>query len=92
VRVRAALAERPGAGITIEELELDFDFVREKRILGCYYGSARPGRDIPMLVDLYRDGRLRPEVALDHTIGLDEIEQAFARMRMGEAGRTIIRL
>jgi Zn-dependent alcohol dehydrogenase len=45
-----------------------------------------------MLVDLYRDGRLRPEVALDQTIGLDEIEQAFARMRTGEAGRTIIRL
>jgi S-(hydroxymethyl)glutathione dehydrogenase / alcohol dehydrogenase len=66
--------------------------VREKSILGCYYGSARPGLDIPMLVDLYRDGRLRPEVTLDHTIGLDEIEQAFARMRMGEAGRTIIRL
>jgi S-(hydroxymethyl)glutathione dehydrogenase/alcohol dehydrogenase len=82
-------------GLTRSDAEVAlpaFDFVREKRILGCYYGSARPGRDIPMLVDLYRDGRLRPEVALDHTIGLDEIEQAFARMRTGEAGRTIIRL
>ena len=150
MRVQAAVAEGPGAGITIEELDLEaprrgevlvrmrtagicqsdvhvvdgwmpepfplvlgrggtavvigltrsdaevalpaFDFVREKRMLSCYYGSARPGRDIPMLVDLYRDGRLRPEVALDHTIGLDEIEQAFVRMRTGEAGRTIIRL
>ena len=82
-------------GLTRSDAEVAlpaFDFVREKRILGCYYGSARPGRDIPMLVDLYRDGRLRPEVALDHTIALDEIEQAFARMRTGEAGRTIIRL
>ena len=82
-------------GLTRSDAEVAlpaFDFVREKRILGCYYGSARPGRDIPMLVDLYRDGRLRPEVALDHAIGLDEIEQAFARMRAGEAGRTIIRL
>jgi Zn-dependent alcohol dehydrogenase len=51
--------------------------VREKRILGCSYGSARPDRDIPMLVDLYRDGRLRPEVALAQTIGLDEVEQAI---------------
>jgi Zn-dependent alcohol dehydrogenase len=34
----------------------------------------------------------RPEVAFDQTIGLDEIAQAFARMRTGAAGRTIIRL
>ena len=82
-------------GLTRSDAEVAlpaFDFVREKRMLGCYYGSARPGRDIPMLVDLYRDGRLRPEVALEHAIGLDEIEKAFARMRTGEAGRTIIRL
>lgn len=67
-----------------------YSFLHEKRILGCYYGSARPSIDIPLLVDLYRDGRLRPEVALDRTIGLDEIEDAFALMRGGEAGRIII--
>lgn len=67
-----------------------YDLLYEKRLLGCYYGSARPGIDIPLLVDLYRDGRLRPEVALDRTIGLHEIEDAFARMRSGEAGRIII--
>ena len=75
-----------------EEVALpSFEFVREKSILGCYYGSARPGIDIPLLVDLYLDGRLRADLALDRTIALEEVETAFARMRSGEAARTIIR-
>jgi S-(hydroxymethyl)glutathione dehydrogenase/alcohol dehydrogenase len=81
-------------GLTRSDAEVSlpaFDFVREKRILGCYYGSARPGVDIPLLVDLYRDGRLRPQVSMDRSIDLDDIEAAFERMRRGEAGRTIIR-
>jgi S-(hydroxymethyl)glutathione dehydrogenase/alcohol dehydrogenase len=99
--IRAAWdALRPGGtvvvvGLTRSDAEVAlpaFEFVHEKRILGCYYGSARPGLDIPRLIDLYLDGRLRPEVALDRAIELDAIEDAFARMRSGEAGRTIIRL
>ena len=72
MRVRAAVAERPGAGITIEELELDF--VRKKRILGCYYGSARDG--IPAAAH----GRPRPRVPLPHPGG----RSAYGR----DAGRS----
>jgi S-(hydroxymethyl)glutathione dehydrogenase/alcohol dehydrogenase len=81
-------------GLTRGDAEVSlpsFDFVREKRILGCFYGSARPGVDIPLLVDLYLDGRLRPQVSIDRSIELGEIEGAIERMRRGEAGRTIIR-
>ena len=48
--------------------------------------------DIPLVVDLYLDGRLRPQVSLDRSIELDDIEGAFERMRRGEAGRTVILL
>jgi S-(hydroxymethyl)glutathione dehydrogenase/alcohol dehydrogenase len=63
--------------------------MNERSILGCWYGSCRPHADFPMLVDLYRAGRIRlaPLVA---TCGLDDVNDAFDRMRHGDATRSVI--
>jgi S-(hydroxymethyl)glutathione dehydrogenase/alcohol dehydrogenase len=62
----------------------------EKQIRGCFYGSARPARDFPMLLDLYREGRLDLDALVSQTLPLVRINEAFDSMRSGEHLRTII--
>jgi S-(hydroxymethyl)glutathione dehydrogenase/alcohol dehydrogenase len=62
----------------------------EKQIRGCFYGSARPARDFPMLLDLYRAGRLDLDGLVSQTLPLARINEAFDSLRRGEHLRTVI--
>lgn len=62
----------------------------EKQIRGCFYGSARPARDFPMLLELYRSGRLDLDGLVSQTLPLARINEAFDSLRKGEHLRTII--
>jgi len=64
----------------------------ERRVLGSIYGSSRPERDFPRILDLYRSGRLPLDRLVSHRLPLDGVEQAFALMRSGEALRVILEL
>ena len=46
-------------------------------MLGSLYGSSRPERDFPALLDLYRDGRLPLDRLVSHRLPLDAVEEAF---------------
>ncbi|HYX83740.1 MAG TPA: alcohol dehydrogenase catalytic domain-containing protein [Gaiellales bacterium] len=76
----------PAARPRFEALALTME---EKAIRGCWYGSCRPHADFPMLVALYRAGRLRLEPLIE-TCGLEDVNAAFERMRRGEAARSVI--
>lgn len=77
----------PSARISIDPLAMTFE---ERTISGCLYGSCTPDRDIPKLLDLYRSGRLRLDALIGATCGLEEINEAFARMERREGGRTVV--
>lgn len=62
----------------------------EKQIRGCFYGSARPARDFPMLLDLYRAGRIDLDGLVSQTLPLTRINEAFDSLRKGEHLRTVI--
>jgi Zn-dependent alcohol dehydrogenase len=53
-------------------------------------GSAQPADDIPRLVALYEDGRLKLDELVTGTYPLDDIADALASMRRGEAVRNVI--
>jgi S-(hydroxymethyl)glutathione dehydrogenase/alcohol dehydrogenase len=63
--------------------------LEERCVRGSWYGSCVPLRDIPMLIELYRDGRLRLEPLIT-TCGLDDVNDAFRRMETGETARSVI--
>ena len=63
--------------------------LEERAVRGCWYGSCLPLRDFPLLVDLYRDGRLRLDPMIVEC-RLDEVNDAFARIESGEAARSVI--
>jgi S-(hydroxymethyl)glutathione dehydrogenase/alcohol dehydrogenase len=64
----------------------------EKQLRGCWYGSARPTRDFPWILDLYRAGRLDLDALATQVLPLERINEAFDAMRAGEQLRTVISL
>jgi Zn-dependent alcohol dehydrogenase len=64
---------------------------RQKRLVGSLYGSSNPRIDLPRIFALYLAGRL----PLDDLIGghrpLAEVNEAYAELRSGAVGRTILR-
>jgi S-(hydroxymethyl)glutathione dehydrogenase/alcohol dehydrogenase len=70
-----------------------FPFVmQEKRLLGSVYGSGHPARDIPKLVSLYQQGRLKLNELVSRTYGLDRVNDALAALASSEGARGVISL
>lgn len=81
-----------GAGPIDDPLELSriLLMVSEKKLTGCLLGSVQPHRDIPMLIELNRQGRLDLAGLVSATRPLAEINQAVADMEAGVGLRTIL--
>ncbi len=68
-----------------------FPFVDgSRRILGSNYGFAVAALDFPRYAELHLAGRLPIDRLIEARIGLDELEDAFERMRRGEGARRVI--
>jgi S-(hydroxymethyl)mycothiol dehydrogenase len=79
----------PDMRITLPLLEI---FGRGGSLKSSWYGDCLPSRDFPMLVDLYRQGRLDLDAFVTDTIGLGDVEAAFEAMREGDVLRSVVRL
>ena len=64
--------------------------LQEKKITGSYMGSNRFRFDMPKYIEFYLDGRLYLDEIISSRIELDEVNEAFDRMRKGEAARQVI--
>jgi S-(hydroxymethyl)glutathione dehydrogenase/alcohol dehydrogenase len=64
--------------------------LQERTIKGCWYGSSDIRRDVPRLVGLYRDGRLRLEELVSRRIDLSEVNEALEALKAGEGSRSVI--
>jgi S-(hydroxymethyl)mycothiol dehydrogenase len=72
------------------ELPLIEVFGRGGSLKSSWYGDCLPSRDFPMLVDLYQQGRLDLDGFVSETIGLDDVEAAFAKMHRGDVLRSVV--
>lgn len=64
--------------------------LQERTIKGCWYGSSDIRRDIPRLVNLYRDGSLLLDDLVSRRVDLSDVNQAFDAMKAGDVGRSLI--
>ena len=73
-------------------LELPFIevFGRGGSLKSSWYGDCLPSRDFPMLIDLYRQGRLPLDKFVTETIALEDVEEAFHKMERGEVLRSVV--
>jgi S-(hydroxymethyl)glutathione dehydrogenase/alcohol dehydrogenase len=64
--------------------------LQEKKITGSYMGSNRFRFDMPKYIEFYLDGRLHLDEMISSRVKLSEVNDAFDRMRKGEAARQVI--
>jgi S-(hydroxymethyl)glutathione dehydrogenase / alcohol dehydrogenase len=68
-----------------------FPFVmQEKKLIGSVYGSGRPLEDIPKLVSLFRDGRLKLRELVARTYPLAKINDALDALASSDGARGVI--
>ncbi|GAA3952466.1 S-(hydroxymethyl)mycothiol dehydrogenase [Actinomadura viridis] len=81
-------------GVPTPEMRLELPlldvFGRGGSLKSSWYGDCLPSRDFPMLIDLYRQGRLDLDAFVSETIALDEVEAAFTKMHHGDVLRSVV--
>ena len=96
---QALMAARPGGAATIIGLhsaKTDVPIsagalvLQNKRLLGSFVGSIRPRVDLPMLVELYRSGKLQLDDLITKRYPLEELPQAFDDMESGKVARGVL--
>ena len=81
-------------GVPTPEMTLDMPLVdffsRGGSLKSSWYGDCLPERDFPTLIALHRQGRLPLEKFVSERIGLDGVEDAFAKMHAGQVLRSVV--
>jgi len=62
----------------------------DKSIMGCRYGTTRPHHDIPMMVALYKAGRLKLDELVSATYAPDDVQRALDDMHAGKLNRGVL--
>ncbi len=93
------MARRGGQAVIVgmlplaEELTIPqagMSFLGEKGIIGSYYGSTRQTYDMPWLMELYRQKRLKIDELISRTYKLEQINEAYDALKAGEVNRSVI--
>ncbi len=104
VGAKAALEQAPSllapggaaviVGMTPNGVTADIDTTAladaSQRMLGSKMGSGRLATDIPRLVGLYQQGRLKLDELVSHTYRLEQINEAVESARTGVARRNVV--
>ena len=81
-------------GVPNPEMHIDLPMIdffgRGGALKPSWYGDCLPSRDFPMLIDLYLQGRLDLDGFVSETIGLDDVEAAFAKIESGAVLRSVV--
>jgi Zn-dependent alcohol dehydrogenase len=91
-------ALHPGGVVTIVGLaargvEASFpaiEFLSEKSVRGCFYGSSNVAVELPQLARLVLDGRIELADVVSQLTDLDGVDESLERLRHGEGARTIV--
>ena len=77
------------AAVGVEASFPAIEFLSQKGIKGCYYGSGNPSAELASLVQLVADGRLALADVITNLTDLDGIPEGLERLRRGAGGRTV---
>ena len=80
----------PTPEMKVPDIPLIDVFGRGGALKSSWYGDCLPSRDFPMLVDLYRQGRLDLDAFVTEEIGIGDVEAAFERMHGGDVLRSVV--
>jgi S-(hydroxymethyl)glutathione dehydrogenase/alcohol dehydrogenase len=58
--------------------------------VGSFYGSTRQTYDMPWLLELYRQKRLKIDEMITRRYRLEQINEAYEALKGGEVNRSVI--
>jgi S-(hydroxymethyl)glutathione dehydrogenase/alcohol dehydrogenase len=62
----------------------------DRKLIGARYGESKPHRDIPLVVDYYRQGRFKLDEMVTRTYPLERWEDAVHDMQRGALARGVL--
>ena len=81
-------------GVPTPDMRIDMPllefFGRGGSLKSSWYGDCLPSRDFPVMIELYRQGRLPLDRFVSETIGIGDIEAAFTKMHDGGVLRSVV--
>lgn len=80
----------PSPDMKVPDIPLLDVFGRGGALKSSWYGDCLPSRDFPTLIDLYLQGRLPLQAFVSETIGIGDVESAFAKMSSGAVLRSVV--
>jgi S-(hydroxymethyl)glutathione dehydrogenase/alcohol dehydrogenase len=85
----AVLIGVPPAGM---RLSIDPTMLLQERILtGASFGGTRQRVDLPMIVDMFMDGKYKLRELISREVELEDLNDAYDRLIKGEVKRSVIR-
>jgi S-(hydroxymethyl)glutathione dehydrogenase/alcohol dehydrogenase len=63
----------------------------EKTLKGSYYGSTRPRIDMPRLLDMYMDGKIKIDELVSRTFPLEGVNEAYELLKRGDVARSVVK-
>src|SRR5439155_21699636 len=66
--------------------------LQDRVLMGSSFGGARQRVDLPLFVDLYMQGKYKLRELISGEVGLDGLNDAYARLERGEVRRSVLRL
>jgi S-(hydroxymethyl)glutathione dehydrogenase/alcohol dehydrogenase len=80
-----------GAFARGQSITLDTDsIITEKRLQGSFLGSGRYRVDMPLIMNLYLQGRYKLDELISQRITLDAVNDGYAALEQGEVARSVI--
>ncbi|HET7340166.1 MAG TPA: Zn-dependent alcohol dehydrogenase [Methylomirabilota bacterium] len=65
-------------------------FLQQRTLTGTSFGGGHQRTDVPMLIDLYMDGRYKLDELITRRLPLGELNHAFDLLQQGEVKRSVI--
>jgi S-(hydroxymethyl)glutathione dehydrogenase/alcohol dehydrogenase len=78
------------ADATIELPRAGQALLQERGIIGSSYGSTRQAYDMPWLMELYRQKRLKIDELITRRYPLEEVNEAYRALKAGEVNRSVL--
>ena len=73
-------------------LSIDPSMLLQERILtGTSFGGTRQRVDLPMIVDMFMDGKYKLRELISREVELEDLNDAYDRLLKGEVKRSVVR-
>jgi S-(hydroxymethyl)glutathione dehydrogenase/alcohol dehydrogenase len=64
--------------------------LQQRVLTGSSFGAGHQRTDVPMLIDLFMDGRYKLRELISRRVPLGEVNQAYEALLQGEVKRSVV--